>query len=421
MTATLTEDHVYRYLGPTEVRHDARGADIALATSGGCAANPWLADGFLVAPQPAARAMLLVANVAAARYWTPPNMVAAAIRAADPVITASDAALRLESFSQCCGVYARFDLDRSALDGPVHVQGTTNIDVNPALRSALARIGARDPLHLAVGRDEVTVDTLDGRVIEKRVPLPKRWVRGFAEAAVATCALEPVFGLANAGLRQFLQQLPSGSTRGVSWVVPSGSHARLSTRPSGAGVAVGGVERLRALREIAPFVRSATVFGTRGGSASDTGGCSVWSMSIEGGHVTLALSPEPSRGFSGEGGLLFAALHGLDAKLEAAAAGRLGYDVASSEWFARELPFSRGVLDERGGRLEAARQLVASNAVEVLDGWSDSIVVTSGANEYRVRLVDGSWRCTCPWWGKHRGDRGPCKHILATIIASTQD
>ena len=64
---------------------------------------------------------------------------------------------------------------------------------------------------------------------------------------------------------------------------------------------------------------------------------------------------------------------------------------------------------------------MASNAVEVLDGGSDSIVVTSGANEYRVRLVDGSWRCTCPWWGKHRGDRGPCKHILATIIASTQD
>ena len=135
-----------------------------------------------------------------------------------------------------------------------HVHGTTNIDVNPALRSALARIGARDPLHLAVGRDEVTVDTLDGRVIEKRVPLPERWVRGFAEAAVATCALEPVFELANAALRQFLQQLPSGSTRGVSWVVPSGSHARLSTRPSAAGVAVGGIERLRALREIAPFV-----------------------------------------------------------------------------------------------------------------------------------------------------------------------
>ena len=420
MSATRTEEHVYRYLRPTEVRRDAGGAEIALATSGGCAANPSLAQGFLVAPQPAARAMLLVANVAAARYWTPPNMVAAAIQAADPVITASDAGLRLESFSQCCGVYARFDLDRAAFDGPVDVHGTTNIDVNPPLRSALARIGARDPVHLEVGHDEVTVATLDGRVIEKKVPLPERWVRGFAEAGVATSPLEPVFELANAGLRQFLQQLPSGSTRGVSWVVPSGSSARLSTRPSAAGVAVGGVERLRALRELTPFIRSATVFGVRGASASEASACSVWSMSIEGGCVALALSPEPSRGFSGEGGLLLAAPHGLDAKLEAAAAGRLGYDAARAEWFVRELPFSRRALDQPGSRLAGARQLVASNAVEVLDGGSSSVVV-SGANEYRVRLVDGAWRCTCPWWGKHHDDRGPCKHILATIIASTRD
>ncbi|MFC8869784.1 SWIM zinc finger family protein [Streptomyces sp. NPDC057148] len=21
--------------------------------------------------------------------------------------------------------------------------------------------------------------------------------------------------------------------------------------------------------------------------------------------------------------------------------------------------------------------------------------------------------CTCPWWAKYRGGRGPCKHMLA--------
>ena len=45
----------------------------------------------------AARALLLVANVAGARFWTPPNMVAAAIEAADPVVTTSRVALRFES------------------------------------------------------------------------------------------------------------------------------------------------------------------------------------------------------------------------------------------------------------------------------------------------------------------------------------
>jgi hypothetical protein len=37
-------------------------------------------------------------------------------------------------------------------------------------------------------------------------------------------------------------------------------------------------------------------------------------------------------------------------------------------------------------------------------------VVRSGAVTYHVR--DGK-SCTCPWWAKHRGERGPCKHALA--------
>jgi uncharacterized Zn finger protein len=44
--------------------------------------------------------------------------------------------------------------------------------------------------------------------------------------------------------------------------------------------------------------------------------------------------------------------------------------------------------------------------------------VRSGAEVYRVRQVDGHSRCTCPWWGKYQGERGPCKHALAVDIAT---
>ena len=37
-------------------------------------------------------------------------------------------------------------------------------------------------------------------------------------------------------------------------------------------------------------------------------------------------------------------------------------------------------------------------------------VVSSGDAEYVVRLEDGVMRCT---YAKHRGERGPCKHVLA--------
>ena len=40
-------------------------------------------------------------------------------------------------------------------------------------------------------------------------------------------------------------------------------------------------------------------------------------------------------------------------------------------------------------------------------------VVSSGDAEYVVRLEDGVMRCTCAWYAKHRGERGPCKHVLA--------
>lgn len=410
MSAIATPEHVYRYLAPSEVS----GGDCRLATSGGVGDHPVLAEGFIAAPQPAARALLVVAGVASKRFWTPPNMVAAAILAADPVVTASADALRFESFSQCCGVYARFDLTTDGFDGQVHRNGTTNVDVNPPLRAALARIGSRDPMRLRVGGDELALTTVEGQVIEKRVPLPERWVRGFAEAAVALSPLEPVFELNGAGLRSFLDGLPSTPNRGPSWIVPSGASARVSSRAGAGGVAAGGVERLRFLRELAPYVSSLTAFGSVGAGASER--TTAWIAALEGGHLTFAISPTPSRGFSGEGGLL----HALampdgadDGRTELASVGRLGYDSAKASWFARDLPFDRSPLGQPGTRLANARELVAAGAVKAtVNGYE----VRSGTDEYRVRQVEGDWRCTCPWWGRHGADRGPCKHVLAVVL-----
>lgn len=96
--------------------------------------------------------------------------------------------------------------------------------------------------------------------------------------------------------------------------------------------------------------------------------------------------------------------------------GRRGYDTAAAEWFARDLPFDRSLLAPEGGRLANARSLVARGAV-ALAADRTAADVTSGRDQYRVRRVDEEWRCTCPWWAKHGTDRGPCKHVLATLIA----
>lgn len=419
-------EHIVRYRGSSTSTTAGRTVELDLETAEGCDTHPVLAEGFVAHPHSAARALLLVAKVASTRYWTPPNMVAAAIAAADPVVTAWPGGLRFESFSLCCGVYARFDLDAGGFDGTIHRHGTTNIDVSSALKAALARIGPADPLLLRVGIDEVRVSSLSGQVVEKQVPLPERWVRGFAESAAAQSGLEPAVHLAQAGMRRFLEGLPTAVGQTDGWITPSGSDARWSTRPAPGAIAVGGAARLRVLREVAPLMRSLTGYGARWSGASGTAATSAtsaWVGEVPGGRVTLAISTSPSRGFSGEGSMLHALAAGrhrdgdhvhID-RIEESSAGRWGYDVSAAAWFRRDLPFDRLLIERPGSRLANARLLVEAGAVE-LDPDRTRALVTTGSEVYRVRLAEGAWRCTCPWWGRHGDARGPCKHVLATAM-----
>jgi uncharacterized Zn finger protein len=54
----------------------------------------------------------------------------------------------------------------------------------------------------------------------------------------------------------------------------------------------------------------------------------------------------------------------------------------------------------------------------VTAGGDGGFRVRSGAVDYLVRLSDTGIpdSCTCPWWNKHRGTRGPCKHVLAVRL-----
>src|SRR5262249_10136504 len=111
-------EHTYSYLGPSLVSEEAGRPEVSLATSGGRSPIPYFFSGFLGAPRQTAQALLVVAEVARTRYYEPPNMVAARILAADPVVTSNVDRLRFESFSACAGVYSRLDLQPSPLPPP---------------------------------------------------------------------------------------------------------------------------------------------------------------------------------------------------------------------------------------------------------------------------------------------------------------
>ncbi|WP_432037070.1 SWIM zinc finger family protein [Streptomyces cucumeris] len=442
----------YAYLRPSAVRRTGEGGTLGLQTSGGATPageeiHPSFFHGFLIAPQVAAAGLLCVADIAAARYYQP--LLPAWL---DPVVTGNGDRLRFESFSGCCGVYARLDMLGDALDGDDIGHGTTNVDVNIPLREALTRVGPTDPLHLEVGPDELAVTTFDGPVIEKKVPLPDRWLRGFAETQVIASGFDLRAELSAAEAVRFLRSLPRpgasrGAARGARWLVPAGRSLRATARPVPGAVCLPGPERLAALARV---LRHATGLRVHGPAVTAGSGpvASAWEVRLPGMRLTFHLSPDTSRGFSGEGGVLdalaaeesaddadlvsvllawdpaidiadLATQSGLAPQRVGAAltrlgtAGRIGYDVTEAAYFHRELPYDIGRAERHNPRLRAAQALVEAGAV-CLEG--ELATVTVDEHIHRVRSADERLTCTCRWWAEYRGGRGPCKHALAVRI-----
>jgi SWIM zinc finger len=434
----------YSYAAASSVTRERAATALNLATSGGRVPRPQFFSGFLGAPRQAAQALLVISEVARTRYYEPPGMVAAKIRAADPVVTSNVDRLRFESFSACCGVYARFDLEPAMFDGAFADWGTTNVDFNPPMRAALAGVRDAEPMLLNVGLDEVALSTLDGTVIERKVPLPTRWLKGFAEVQIACSKMLLQHELSGVEARRFLQALPRTPSRAPAWTRPAGGGLRLASTPSPqGGVCLAGPERLRLLEKLIPFARTMRVYGDSG-SVVGAAAASAWELELNGARAVFVASPEVYRGFSGEGGVLsdLAAadpdvveavaeeLHGdpvvdsaaiassrMLSRLEVnralvalGAAGKVGFDLAPSAFFHRVLPFDLSALEEMHPRLRDAAGLYEAGSVQLVD---DGAIVRSDEVDYRVAFdADGS-RCTCAWYAKHRGERGPCKHVLA--------
>ena len=446
-------DQTYSYLAPSQAEPSEGRFEVALATSGGETLHPYFFSGFIGQPRQAAQALLVVAEVARTRYFEPAAMVRARIMAADPIVTSSGDRLRFESFSLCCGVHTRLDLEPAALDGAFAAWGTTNVDFNSTMRGALASVSDSDAMLLRVGDDELSVTTTQGHAVERKVPLPERWVKGLAEVQVACASMALRHELPVVEARRFLQSLPR-SRAGLAWAVPTRGGLRLASRPDASAVCLAGAERLRLLEKLLPFGRSLRVYGPDPeANAQRAPEPSAWELVMPDARITFTLSPEIYRGFSGEGGVLFDlaaaqdevvdevahVLHGdpaidiaavaasvaapageVEAALAAlAAAGRVGYDVGRQAFFHRELPFERSVLETMHPRLLGARRLLDEGAVRFESG-GNAAEVRSGDVDYLVRFEADGPRCTCPWYVKHSGTRGPCKHVLAAELARTR-
>ncbi len=434
--------HVYQYSAPSQLSTDAR-PRLQLATSSAGGLHPHFFEGELKAPQLAAELLCSIHIIVGSRFFTPGAALARQIAAADPVVTSGGGVLRFEGFSGCCSAYIRADMLPASYDGDVVAKGTTNVDFNAPMRSALARVRDADGLTLSVGQDQFRLRSGDSDVIEKKVALPMRWVRGMLEVQSYQGAMRKRICASGLEALRFFRTLPKGPTsRTALWVVSGPGGLRTTTRPDANGVRVADTSRLRVLELLLPKTKTLTVY------ADDAQQASAWVLDFGAMRLSLVLSAEPWRGFSGEGQALRALMNtGQDgviasvraqlewqASIDAAAlartlsietaqvedalrvlgvSGLAGFDVVEGSYFHRVLPFDLSMVEDMHPRMAGARALIADGAVTLLGAKPYEASVRSGGVLHRVREVDGELVCTCPWFAKYQGNRGPCKHVLA--------
>ncbi len=384
--------------------------------------------------------LLVLSNVVRTHFFLPrPALL-------DPVVTSNESMLRFEGFSGCCGVYARADLRAEAFDSEIQGRGTTNVDFNDPMRAALTRLRDRDDVRLSVGGEGVTLARAGEAVVEKKVKLPVRWIKGFSEVQAYQPGLRLKLEIPASEARRFVRSLPPGrGPKRTSYVVQTGRAMRLSQREKPGAIPVAGTHRIRVLEPLLGAARHLRIW------ADDDAGTSGWEVVFPTGRFFLMISPELYRGFSGEGQVLeklaaggwkealpyvqaqlgwqseidtgaIAHKIGLGAEeVEAALAvlgsrGLAGFDVTTGRYFHRELPFDLSKVEALQPRLKGARKLLEDQRVSVLERLSEDrldVAVGGTGVTHHVRLRPDGDRCTCPWFSKHQGQRGPCKHILA--------
>jgi hypothetical protein len=398
--------------------------------------------GRLTNPYLTARCLLNLSGVVQSNFNLSPFQLALL---KDPVVTAGDGKIRFEGFSHCAGVYARVDVLPGGHDGEFLENGTTNVDFNQGMISALSGVRRGEQMLLSVGKKAVSIQTGAGKVVERKVPLPTKWIKGLTTVQLYLAEAEKTFSFNRIQALQLFGTLPGGKPKTDYYLTVRGGKPAFSPVPAAAGVCIGGVHRLRLLEPLLPHLDELRVF------AHPAAQSTTWQLYFGDVRFSLSLSRDAWRGFSGEGAALesliedvpdgwidladkygyanqafnptLLAIHeGIDLqKVEnitgrLSAMGLLGYDLDENGFFYRRLPFKLSRILSLNPRLKDAEKLLEARKVHITLRTATRVeAAVAGDGVSHTVLLDGDTeKCTCTWYSRHQGERGACKHLLAT-------
>jgi hypothetical protein len=185
-------DITYQYEQPSTITREKDRSDMFLSHYNESFEEkeaPCFFWGKLQEPYIIARSLLTLSKIVASNFM--PN--SSSLR--DPVITAGGGKLRLEGFSSCCSVYGKVDILPTGLDGEFLQQGTTNVDFNTEMIAALSQITKGEEVFFSVGKKEFVIQKQDRKVVEKKVSLPLRWIKGMATVQLLSAEMKEVIVL----------------------------------------------------------------------------------------------------------------------------------------------------------------------------------------------------------------------------------
>ena len=134
MAATAVS-YTYRYPFESTVDSQHPVPQVRMATSLDGTSDDLFFDGKLRRPAVVGQMLTVLCDTVRTRFYERFNPLML-----DPVVTSGGGMLRFEGFSSCCGVYSRVDLRPEAFDVDLRGKGTTNVDFNERMRTALRRL-----------------------------------------------------------------------------------------------------------------------------------------------------------------------------------------------------------------------------------------------------------------------------------------
>lgn len=388
-----------------------------------------------------ARCLITLSNIVKSSFNLSPFQMALL---KDPIVTAGNGRLRFEGFSHCAGVYARVDVLPDGLHGEFLENGTTNVDFNQSMITALGSIRPNEKIMLSVGEKELGLYKEEQKVVERKVPLPVKWIKGLGTVQIYLSESEKIHCFNKIQTQQLFRGIPKGPIKSDYYLIIRGSKPMFSPVKSADAVCIGGLHRLRLLEPLLPYIDQMQVFPHADMQST------TWQLYMGNLRFSFSLSREAWRGFSGEGAVLNSLIDDIsDEWIDAldkyayanqsfnpsafaldenislektgnltgrlAAMGLLGYDLDDNGFFYRRLPFKLSRIVGLNPRMKNAEKLIAEGKVEILNKnitRTEARVEGTGVH-HTVIIENAKERCTCEWFSKYQGERGPCKHVLA--------